>query len=406
MKVLHVLDHYKPASDGYVFRSNYILKHQKPFGVEPVILTSPRHGVVQREVDEYDGIRVYRTPYREYAVPFVREFLLMDVLAKRLEEVITQEKPDLIHAHSPSLNGWPAARVGRKHGIPTVYEIRAFWEDAAVENGSFTEFSMKYKISRKVETLLMGRVDHVFTICKGLRDEILARGISSGKVGVIPNCVDFGQFQPLPYDQEMAESLGLSGKFIFGFIGSHYHFEGLDVLIEAFARMADRKPEARLLIVGDGNAFDEWKGLATKLGLEGKIIFTGRVPHEEVNRYYSIVDALVYPRKSMRLTELVTPLKPLEAMAMKKVVIGSDVGGISELVTNGETGFLFRAGDVQHLESILVSVLEGKDSLGHIAETAHKHVLIRHDWNGAVGEYLPIYHHLLAQNVARLGEVA
>lgn len=406
MKVLHVLDHYKPHSDGYVFRTNYILKHQKLLGIDPVIITSPRHGAAQNAVEEFDGIRVYRSVCRESTVPFVREVLLMDALAKRLEQVIELEKPDLIHAHSPSLNGWPAARLGRKHGIPIVYEIRAFWEDAAVENGSFGEDSGKYKISRAIETRLMKRVDHVFTICKGLRNEILTRGIAPNKVDIIPNCVDFEQFQPLPYDSDMAERLKLKGNFVFGFIGSHYHFEGLDVLLEAFSRIAHRKPEARLLIVGDGLAYQAWKELACQLELGDKVVFTGRVPHEEVNRYYSVVDALVYPRRSMRLTELVTPLKPLEAMALGKVVIGSDVGGIGELITHNETGFLFRSGDVQALEKLLISVIEQSGSLDYIAGNGKENVQVKHDWKLAVGKYLPVYKSLVEGNSRCLAQVA
>jgi len=395
MKILHILDHYKPHFSGYVFRTASILKNQRELGIEPVLVTSPKHGKAGKPLEEIDGMRVYRTPESEFGqLPFVKEKRLMGALRRRIEEAVELERPDLIHAHSPSLNGMPALKAARRFGIPLVYEVRAFWEDAAVDHGSFTEGSLKYRMSKMLETSLLRDADAIFTICDGLKADIGARGIRSDKITIIPNCVDAEAFAPLERDRELAARLGLEGKTVFGFIGSFYHYEGLLMLLESFAKALEGGMDARLLLVGSGPEHEEVQRRAAQMGLIGPVVITGKVPHEEVNRYYSLIDVLVYPRLSMRLTELVTPLKPLEAMAMGKVVLGSDVGGIKELVNHGQDGFLFPAGDVGALSCLLKELASGGKDLAGISARAMQTVHLKHNWGRAVERYLPVYRRL------------
>ena len=249
------------------------------------------------------------------SLPVAKELALMRQLETRLEEVAREVRPDIIHAHSPVLNAFPAIKVARKLGIPVVYEIRAFWEDAAVDHGSTTEGSLRYRITRNLETRAIKQVDHVFTICEGLRADIVARGIPANKVTVIPNAVDINSFNlASPPDPDLQKKWGLTGKTVIGFIGSFYAYEGLDLLLDALPALVQQR---RMFVF-------YWLAVACKmptrqqaeqLGLKDHVIFTGRVPHSDVARYYDLIDILAYPRHPMRLTELVTPLKPLEAMA-------------------------------------------------------------------------------------------
>lgn len=395
MKILHILDHYKPHFSGYVFRTASILKNQQALGLEPVIVTSPKHGAVDSPLDEIDGMRVYRIGETEFgSLPFVKEKRLMQALQQRIEKVAEIEQPAILHAHSPSLNGMPAVRAGRKLGIPVVYEVRAFWEDAAVDHGSFSEGSLKYRISKHLETTLFNDADALFTICGGLKREMVGRGIPADKITIIPNCVDADAFAPIPYDEAIAERLGVMGKRVFGFIGSFYNYEGLELLLESFDQAIKKGMNACLLLVGGGPEHESISRKAEEMGLLGPVIITGKVPHEEVNRYYSVIDLLVYPRLSMRLTELVTPLKPLEAMAMGKVVVGSDVGGIKELVTSGHDGFLFKAGDAKALADLMHELASGGRDLEGVAKRGMETVREKHDWRKAVERYLPVYRKL------------
>ncbi len=184
----------------------------------------------------------------------------------------------------------------------------------------------------------------MFTICDGLRDDLIKRGIPGGKIGVMRNGVDLSLFgDPPPRDDALASELGIADHApVIGYIGSFYDYEGVDDLIAAMPLLRRQHPDAQLLLVGAGEMESSWRASAAALPDPGAVIFTGRVPHHEVERYYSVIDVLAYPRKSSRLTDLVTPLKPLEAMAQRRIVAASDVGGHRELITDGETGVLFR----------------------------------------------------------------
>src|SRR5690606_10809680 len=238
------------------------------------------------------------------------------------------------------------------------YELRALWEDAAVDHGTTREGSLRYRVSRALETRVLRHADHVTCICEGLRSEVIARGIDPVRVTVVPNAVNIDRFPILGQrNPELERELHLVGSPVLGFIGSFYAYEGLDLLVEALPKVHMHIPEARLLLVGGGPQERALRMQAASLGIADKVIFTGRVPHGRVPDYSSLVDIFVFPRKSMRLTELVTPLKPLEAMAPGKPVVASDVGGHKELIQHGRTGLLFNHGSVEDLATRLVQAL-------------------------------------------------
>jgi glycogen(starch) synthase len=395
MRILHIFDHSVPLHSGYAFRSLSILKEQRLRGWETVHLTSPKHTLDSPPVETVDGFEFYRTPPVSgmlARIPGLREFAEMRATAKRLDTVARLKRPDILHAHSPVLNAIPALRVGRRLGIPVVYEVRAFWEDAATDLGSTKEGSLRYRATRALETFALRHADAVTTICEGLRGDIVARGIPSDDVTVIPNAVDIDDFATMPpYDEDLAKQLGLTGKSVLGFIGSFYAYEGLHLLIEALPQILHREPETRILLVGGGPQEQRLKALSSALGIADKVIFAGRVPHSTVSRYYGLVDILVYPRISIRLTELVTPLKPLEAMAQRKILIASDIGGHRELIRNGETGILFRAGDIDSLADTAIATLRNREIWPAQLERARRYVETERSWAKSVSNYERVY---------------
>lgn len=398
MRVLHVFDHSIPLHSGYTFRSAAILREQRALGWETFHLTSPKQGQVAEPVQEVDGLRFYRCTERPAStLPVVGELQLMRILEARIAELGRELKPDLIHAHSPVLNAIPALRAGRSLGIPVVYEIRAFWEDAAVDHGTTREGSLRYRLTRAMETWALKRVDHAFTICEGLRADIVARGIPADKVTVIPNAVDVESFQ-LSGDPDTAlkEKLGLEGKTVIGFVGSFYAYEGLDLLLAALPALVAARPELRVLLVGGGPQEANLKAQAASLGLADHVIFTGRVPHAEVSRYYDLIDLLVYPRHSMRLTELVTPLKPLEAMAQGRIFVASDVGGHKELIRHGDTGLLFRAGSAEALAAAVLDALQRQTAWPELRAAGRRYVESERTWRRSVAAYQAAYATCLA----------
>ena len=406
MKILHILDHSIPLHSGYTFRTRAILGQQAALGWNTVQLTSGKQGRSDAPVEQLDGLKFYRTPPVAGVagrLPMMGQWQIVRDLQHRLEEVIEIEHPDLLHAHSPALNGIAALRAGKRRGLPVVYECRAFWEDAAADHGTSSKWGARYRLTRALETHVFRGADAVTCICEGLRGDIVARGLAAKKVTVIPNAVDIEQFgYGQPRDESLAEELGVTGKTVLGFIGSFYAYEGLDLGIRALARMMATNPDLRLLLVGGGPEEDRLRQLATSLGVSGSVHFTGRVPHAEVQRFYSLVDILVYPRRRMRLTDLVTPLKPLEAMAQGKLVLASDVGGHRELITDRHNGRLFNADDATALANAALDLLEDRASWNSLRNAGRRFVEQERNWPRSVARYAEVYLTLLADRGAVL----
>jgi PEP-CTERM/exosortase A-associated glycosyltransferase len=401
VRILHILDHSLPLHSGYTFRTLSILEEQRRLGWETTHLTGPKQGSGERLDEIVDGWRFMRTPHDGEGLrglPVLAELAMMKSLTHRLTEVAQRVRPQLLHAHSPVLNAIPALRVGRRLGIPVLYEVRAFWEDAAVDHGRTREGALRYRVTRALETYALKRADAVTTICEGLRADIVARGIDPRKVTVIPNAVDVEKFvlgrEP---DESLRRQLGLDGAIVLGFIGSFYAYEGLALLLQALPRMLAVEPRVRVLFVGGGAEEANLRQIAARLSLEDKVRFAGRVPHSEVQRYYDLIDVLVYPRLPMRLTELVTPLKPLEAMAQGRLLAASDVGGHRELIRDQETGVLFRAGDVDALASKVLELLVDRPRWAELRAGARRFVETERSWTSSVGRYRQPYYRLTGE---------
>jgi PEP-CTERM/exosortase A-associated glycosyltransferase len=403
MRILHILDHSIPLHSGYTFRTLSILKEQRALQWETSHITSQKQGPCSAPEENVDDWHFFRTPPAASAlakIPVLNQLAVIDSLTRRLREVAQSIKPDILHAHSPALNAIAALRVGRELGIPVVYEIRAFWEDAAVDHGTSREWGIRYRLTRALESYAIKRANAVTTICEGLRHDIVARGTPEEKVTVIPNAVNIENFSAGDTaDTKLASELGFEGKIVLGFIGSFYAYEGLDILLQALPNMLAHNSDIRVLLVGGGPKDQELKALALQLGVQDKVIFTGRVPHDQVQRYYNLIDVLAYPRLKMRLTDLVTPLKPLEAMAQGRLLVASDVGGHRELIEDGKTGVLFEAGNPDALATKVVSLLSTPERWACLRTAARHFVETERNWPASVARYQSVYGRLTGKEV-------
>jgi PEP-CTERM/exosortase A-associated glycosyltransferase len=395
MRILHLLDHSLPLHSGYTFRTRAIVKAQLAKGWEVIGLTGPRHTASGPDPETVDGITFYRTRAPAEGPSPLREWREIRATRQRLDALIEASRPDLIHAHSPVLNPLAALPVARRRGVPLLYEIRAFWEDAAVGNGTGSDASLRYRLTRALETRAARKADAVAVICEGLRQDLIERGIDAEKIIVSPNGVDLGLFgEPPPRDAALARRLGIDGSDVVGFIGSFYDYEGIDDLIAAMPSLLAKRPRAFLLLVGGGPMEAKLKAQADASPARARICFVGRVPHEEVDRYYSLIDVLAYPRKKMRLTDLVTPLKPLEAMAQRKLVAASDVGGHRELIEDGVTGTLFAPGDPAAIAESLDKLFGERAGWERRREVARRFVETERNWSSNICRYIPAYQKL------------
>lgn len=399
MRILHVLDHSIPLQSGYTFRTRNILREQRKLGFDTCHVTGLKQRGTYAAEEDVDGLHFYRTMDEGGVLgklPILNQLNVIRTLERRVGQVIEHEKPDILHAHSPALNGLAALRAGSRYNLPVVYECRAFWEDAAVDHGTSAKGGLRYRLTQALETRVFRQADAVTTICEGLRADIIGRGVPEQKVTVIPNAVDIQSFEfDAPPDIALKEKLDLTGKAVLGFIGSFYAYEGLLLLLDAMPKILESNPEVVLLLVGGGPDDGNIQSKIAHLGLERAVVCVGRVPHNEVQSYYSLVDIFVYPRLPMRLTELVTPLKPLEAMAQGKLVVASDVGGHRELITNGVNGRLFEAGSTSALADTIAGLLRTRDSWSGMLTAGRTYVESERNWSNSVARYQAVYGALL-----------
>jgi PEP-CTERM/exosortase A-associated glycosyltransferase len=343
MRILHILDHSLPLHSGYVFRSLAILREQRALGWQTLQLTTPRHGKAASEIEEVDGWRFHRTPLEKSSVsqaPGVGYVMEMRATARRIEELAKGFNADILHAHSPVLNALPALRAGREGRHPLVYGCAP--SGRMPRSTTARRPRAAFGIARRARARrVFRRAGHITTICEGLRREITGRGIPPERVTVIPNAVDAREFNygGAP-DPALSAALGLDGATVLGFAGSFYAYEGLDLLLEAAALLAPHQPNLRVLLVGGGPQEAALKAQAARLSLTDRVVFTGRVPHADVQRYYDLIDVLAYPRHRMRLTDLVTPLKPLEAMAQGRMFVARMSAGIASSCATAKRAFL------------------------------------------------------------------
>lgn len=404
-RILHVLDHSLPLQSGYTFRTRAILKAQEADGHEVRAITGLRqgsHAVAGDPPEHHAGLTFYRTPGRPRGRPGWREWREVAALAAAIGKACDDWRPEVLHAHSPALCGMAAARVAKARGIPLVYEIRAFWEDAASGNGTGADGTVKYWLTRRLENHVVAQAEAVVTICRGLRDDLIERGVAPAKLSTVPNGVDFTLFgDPPPRDFALARELGFDasheGGPVIGFVGSFYPYEGIDDLIAAMPAIVVAHPSAKLLLVGGGPCEAALRAQAEASSAAHAIRFVGRVPHETVERYYSLIDVVAYPRKAMRLTELVTPLKPLEAMAQGKIVAASDVGGHRELIADGLTGTLFVPDDPVDCARALAMLLYRRREWPHQRIASRRAVERDHDWARNVQRYRDVYQRVLGR---------
>ena len=265
-----------------------ILDEQRRMGWHTLQLTTPKHYVnaaPSETIGEWEFHRTSRPNGLLSKVPVFDQLAVVNATARRLSELVHAFRPDILHAHSPVLNAMAAFRVAPNLGLPVVYEVRSFWEDAALEHGTATAKGPRYQATRYLETRALKRADAVTAISEGLRRDIVARGVASEKVTLVPNAVSTEQFSPTrAADEGLAARLGVVGANVLGFAGSFYSYEGLDLLMRSLPKILEAKPDTKVLLVGGGPEEARLKALTQKLGLNHKsIFFAGYTSGEDVS---------------------------------------------------------------------------------------------------------------------------
>jgi PEP-CTERM/exosortase A-associated glycosyltransferase len=404
MNILHVFYDITQLS-GYQIRSKYILSCQKALGLHVTAVFLPLRmetcfktylGEVPVFAPEVSlGWQMFlRRKSQLRPVRFMQRAAMRLCFRNYLKDFVRENKPDIVHAHSAWMSAAPAFAAAETAGVPVLYEIRGLWEETGIAEGRASRSGLRYRYFRFRENRLMRRADAIVALSQGLKDEIINRRAHPEKISIIPNGVDSEAFAPIPRNRELARELGCDSKIVVGYVSSLRRMEGIEYLLRAMQKTVG----AAAIIVGAGPEKEYLIRLARELGIEPKVKFVGRVPHEKVKQYYSLIDIFVVPRRKEKVCELVTPLKPLEAMAMGKCVLMSAVGGLKELAADGETAVFFEPENSEALAEKLNMLIANKEYRQKIGENARQYVVKEKDWRTLVREYLPLYEKLMRVN--------
>ena len=402
-RVLHVVSRALPYHQvGYTLRSQSIGEAQLAAGLDARFATIGNFPANVGVPDAPRDWEVRGVPYHRLAPDFADNGFhdrLVTASARCLAELAESIRPAVLHAASNHLQAQVALAVARPLGIPAVYEVRGFieetWASHPERDEDAARASERFQAVRDTESRVMAASDAVVTLSETMRLEIIARGCAPDAVVVIPNAVDVERFRPMPRDDALATRLGIGDEPVIGYISTFTAYEGIRYLLEAAAALRGRGRRFRLLLVGDGRDRDAIVDQAQRLGLDdGTLVMPGRVPNDEITRYYSVIDVFVVPRTADRVSTLVTPLKPFEAMAMERPLVVSDVPPLREIVVPGEAGLLFRPEDAADLATVLEGLLDDEALRARLGRQGREWVAAERTWAQTGARYRALYERL------------
>jgi glycosyltransferase involved in cell wall biosynthesis len=384
--------------NGYAIRSHQILRSLRGHGIDAVAVTRPGFpqdlGLPIRpgtEREEVDGVTYRRLAPGPNGFETSADHLYIADYADALARLIDELDCSVVHGASNFMNARAAVVAGRKTGARSLYEVRGLWHLTRQMKSPVLRGSDEMRYKEQMEFDTMCSADSVVVISEALARYVRDRGVAADRLTVIPNCVDPELFEPVPRDEALARELGVEDQFVIGFLGSLEPYEGVDVLVDATEMLLREHANAVLLGVGDGSARADLEAQVRSRQLGGSVRFLGRVPFTEVQRYYSLFDVCPFPRTSHEVTRLVPPLKILEAMAMEKPVIVSDLDPLLEIAQPGVTGRSARADDARSLCEALRASYEDPAERDAMAKSAREWVVRERSWSKVSERFLPLY---------------
>ena len=302
---------------------------------------------------------------------------------------------EIIHAHTPYRVGYPAFLASRKLGTPFVYEVRGLWEDTAVANGRWRENGLVYQRFRRKETFLMSNADAVVCISEALKQDLVERGIEPNKIVVVPNGIEphllehgqdkISHAEVLDFEQKRLDTVTI------GYIGSLRKLEGVDYTAEAVSILQEKGYNVRFFVLTGLSGQKELLSYCRKLGISDNTLIFGPVPHDEVAGYYDLIDLFVVSRPKFRVTDLVTPLKPYEAMFHEKPIIAADLLAFREIIEHGVTGLLYTPDDVNSLAETLERCINEEGLIQQLSSAGNTWVLGQRSWDKLAIKYSQLY---------------
>jgi len=402
-RILHLLERTAPhRQSGYTVRSLYTVKAQREAGLDPIVATRLGFPAIDgtttfAAVDDVEGVPHHRLtlPGNVNYARFPKDEYL-EHYAAQAAVLVERLRPAVLQPASSYFNALVALALKRHFGLPMVYEVRGFQEDSWASRRQDAAGTEYYEGRYRAEALCMREADGVITLADVMKSEIAERGVDPDRITVIPNAVDVERFTPRLKDPALARSLGLGDRVVLGYISSLSNYEGVDTLLRGIRRLVDRGGDVGGLVVGDGPELESLRMLANELGIADRVRLTGRVPHDTILDYYSLIDVFVVPRRDLRVCHLVTPLKPFEAMAMAIPLLVSDVAALREVTSPDERGLAFTPEDPDAL-AVQAEILVADAALRRrMGDAAREWVTRERTWARNAERYRGLYEELLA----------
>jgi glycosyltransferase involved in cell wall biosynthesis len=403
-RVLHlVTDALPTTSAGYTIRTHEIVLAQHAAGLDPHVVTRCGFPVTQGRIDGRRLVMLDGIPYHRLLPSLMpgRADAAADLGLKMAAGLVDRIRPKVLHAASNFANARIALALRERYGLPVVYEVRGFWEDTWLSrypDGDKLADSELYRGNRALETGCMLAADLVVTLGEAMREEIVARGVPAGQVLIVPNAVSGDFLRPLPDASALRNELNIDpDEYVVGVVSTLSPYEGIGTLLEATSILRSRGVPVRALIVGDGPERAVLERQAADGGLAQAAIFTGRVPAAKVREFHALLDIFVVPRTRDRVCQLVTPLKPVEAMASGLCVVTSEVNALTEIIKHEVTGALTVPQDPVSLADCLERLLYSPDIRRKLGDNAREWVSRDRTWAHNAARYQDAY--------ARLGAI-
>ncbi len=405
-RAVHLINNSLPhVQTGYTVRAQRIALTQRANGIDPVMVTKLgfpwRQGIGDAAArEEVDGVPYLHVPDAGGDTIFGTAERV-DRAVERAGPLIAAERPAVLHPTTPYDNAQLALALGRHLDVPVVYELRGFLEETWVSRAgspdaiAAAEASDRYRLTRDTEGWCAAQAAHVVTLGEAMKADLVTRGVSAERITVVPNAVDLSAFTPSPDGQagrRVRSGLGIpDDRVVVGYISSLVPYEGVEVLLAGARELLDRGSNIEVVVVGDGTARAGWEREAGELGLSGRCRFTGRVPHAEIQGYYEAIDVFVVPRRNERVCRLVTPLKPVEAMALERCTVVSDLPALAEMVEEGVTGRTFAAEDPVALADVVGPLVDDPGLRRRLGAAARERVTQERTWDANGRRYLDVY---------------
>lgn len=351
LTAIHLLTNSLPATQsGYTLRSQRLLEAIGQRGIQVKAFTRLGYPVMIGVLTAQKSVRVgevlYRRclPWRLGSMHFVRlRQWIAATLATLHRNKVAQGGACVVHTTTNYPNAIAAQSIAQALRAPWVYEVRGIMEETWASNKKTAhsradaESSERFALIRARETEMMQRADHVLTLSGVMKNLLVQRGIAAEKITVVPNAVSNSLFalNLSPVEARAQFNLPAEGFWV-GSVSSLVDYEGFDTLLRAVALLRAKGQDARALLAGAGTARPGLEKLAVEIGLElGKTaVFLGKISPEQAYTAHQTLDVFAVPRKNVQVTRSVTPLKPIEAMALGRPIIVSDIPPLTELIHN------------------------------------------------------------------------